>query len=333
MFDVIMPIYQVNLDYLKEAIDSVLNQSFSHWELWICDGTPETWPDYELHCEYMEWLVTQDVRIHWVIQEGLGVSAARNQVAALGSEPLLAFLDGDDYWETNHLLEHYAGSIGTHPSGIRFSKMEAEGTLPTDSGNFVTHMTHTLHEYKSYIDCPEDKHYWYFCNTPIWTPAVSCGRYDFERVGGFDETIPVNEDLELWLRIMGIPEGPDYETPQIWRSAHLIDTVTVYHREHSEATTEGGTQTSASPQIIAAIRESDKDWLDMYEHLPNPTSILRPKWADFEFWYEVLTWWRHGKNKGVRHSNFKYDIAPHVNSALDEEAEEDEELERLWRDK
>ena len=46
-----------------------------------------------------------DTRITYVRQTGRGVSQARNQGIALGSYPYIAFLDGDDYWYDEHLIE------------------------------------------------------------------------------------------------------------------------------------------------------------------------------------------------------------------------------------
>ena len=41
MFDVIIPVYKTEPAHLREAIDSVLNQSYSDFKIYISDGTPE----------------------------------------------------------------------------------------------------------------------------------------------------------------------------------------------------------------------------------------------------------------------------------------------------
>ena len=40
MFDVVIPVYKTEPDYLREAIDSVLNQSYPHFQIYIFRWNP-----------------------------------------------------------------------------------------------------------------------------------------------------------------------------------------------------------------------------------------------------------------------------------------------------
>jgi len=92
---VVMPVYngrRKSEHYLPEAIDSVLAQTYPHFELIIVDdGSDEDYSD--LMEKYRS-----EPRIRWVRKENGGQSSARNYGATLGTGQFLAFIDQDDRW-------------------------------------------------------------------------------------------------------------------------------------------------------------------------------------------------------------------------------------------
>lgn len=93
---VIVPIYKVEC-YLRECIDSILNQTYKNYELILVDdGSPDSCGT--ICDEYAE----KDERITVVHQKNLGVSAARNVGLDICSGEYVAFVDGDD------ILHHQA---------------------------------------------------------------------------------------------------------------------------------------------------------------------------------------------------------------------------------
>lgn len=89
--------------FLAEAVQSVLNQSFSDWELILADdGSTDRSTAIALD------FASQDNRIRYVEHPGhenRGMSATRNLGAANSSAPYVAFLDSDDVWEIDKLAE------------------------------------------------------------------------------------------------------------------------------------------------------------------------------------------------------------------------------------
>lgn len=86
---VIMPIYNPPKDFFKEAIESILNQSYENFELIIInDGSDE----------YVEEIIKtyKDSRIKYYYQENRGVSAARNKGLKLAQGEYIAMADSDD---------------------------------------------------------------------------------------------------------------------------------------------------------------------------------------------------------------------------------------------
>src|SRR3989338_3818100 len=78
---------------LREAIESVLAQTFSDWELIIVDdgSTDDT---RQMVAQYQ----AQEPRIRYAYQLNSGASAARNRALGLAQGEFVAFLDDDDFW-------------------------------------------------------------------------------------------------------------------------------------------------------------------------------------------------------------------------------------------
>jgi len=92
---VILPVYNVE-NYLKECLDSVINQSYKNLEI-ICVNDGSTDNSLEILKKYE----TKDSRVKLIDQENQGVSAARNQGIKHATGDYIAFVDPDDILERN----------------------------------------------------------------------------------------------------------------------------------------------------------------------------------------------------------------------------------------
>lgn len=96
---VILPIYNVE-KYLKDAIDSVINQTYTNLEIILVDdGSPDN--SGKICDEYAE----KDRRIRVIHKENGGVSSARNAGINAATGDWLYFMDPDDWVELNMLEE------------------------------------------------------------------------------------------------------------------------------------------------------------------------------------------------------------------------------------
>lgn len=87
---VIVPMYNTKEKYLKELINSLLEQTYSNWELCLADGSDKEF-------EYVKVLVTQDKRIKYkFLNENKGISENSNQALKLATGDYIALLDHDD---------------------------------------------------------------------------------------------------------------------------------------------------------------------------------------------------------------------------------------------
>ena len=101
MISVIIPVYNVE-KYLRECLDSVLNQSFDDLEI-ICVNDGSTDNSLNILKEYHK----KDARIKIITQENKGLSSARNTGLEQSTGNYIYFIDSDDYIENNALSEVY----------------------------------------------------------------------------------------------------------------------------------------------------------------------------------------------------------------------------------
>ncbi len=181
MISVVIPTFN-RKSSLERAIQSVLNQTFKDWELIIVDdGSNDT--SWEIVQKF------QDQRIHYAYQQHRGASSARNTGIQLAHFPWICFLDSDDYWLPQKLQKQTEG-LNTNPTyllsytdeiWIRRGKRVNPKKIHQKYGGWIYHRCLPL------------------C---IISPSSVMVNYQiFEREGLFDETLPVCEDYELWLRI------------------------------------------------------------------------------------------------------------------------------------
>lgn len=114
LISVLMPVYNSNIEWLKEAIDSVKRQIYQNWELCIADDASSD-PSIKLLLEDYSRL---DPRIKVVIREKNGhISAASNSALSLASGEWIALLDHDDLI-AEHALFWVVDAINRNPNSL-----------------------------------------------------------------------------------------------------------------------------------------------------------------------------------------------------------------------
>ena len=90
---IIIPIYKVE-KYIRECLDSILNQTFTDWEaLLIDDGSPD---NSGVICDEY---AAKDNRFKVFHKENGGVSSARNLGLEKATGEWVTFIDADDWIE------------------------------------------------------------------------------------------------------------------------------------------------------------------------------------------------------------------------------------------
>ena len=118
-FSIIMPAFNAH-QFIKESIESVINQTYSHWELIIIDDNSSD--DTFLIASGFAKIDSRIKLLHNVKNEGVSYSRNTGITAAQGN--YLAFLDSDDIWYPNK-LESQVQLIQSNPGHpIYFSSYE-----------------------------------------------------------------------------------------------------------------------------------------------------------------------------------------------------------------
>lgn len=177
---VIIPTYN-RAHILREAIGSVLSQSYNDLELIVVDdgSTDET-----------KVIVSSYVpKLAYIYQERQGVSAARNRGIECAQGDYISFLDSDDLWLKDKLylqmkfMENHTEALICYTEevwirkGVRVNPMKKHRKY---SGMIFEHCLPLC----------------------IISPSsVLIARRLLENVGVFDEELEACEDYDLWLRI------------------------------------------------------------------------------------------------------------------------------------
>lgn len=94
---VIIPTYKRDWNYLGRAINSILRQTFSDFEVIVIDDSPSDYPLREDIMRNMKALQAEDVRIKYLINEkNMGGSLSRNRGIDCACGKYVTFLDDDD---------------------------------------------------------------------------------------------------------------------------------------------------------------------------------------------------------------------------------------------
>ena len=242
MFDIIVPIFRISEELLLKALDSIKAQTFTGYEVYICDGTPTE------HQRYDTKAVVECYGFNYIRQDPAQplVGGARNQAVATGSNPYLAFLDGDDYWYDAYLSEMKI-SIEESNEKTAIWSVVLDCEYPVIS-QFTgeSHRMKGLYAHWEDLDFihnhPELAYYYFFGHPPAPTGTI-IQREAFEAVGGYDVTLGMGEDTELLLRIVGDPRKVPVENRRHYSHLPLIGG---FHYVGEENTLSFGTQSGVS---------------------------------------------------------------------------------------
>lgn len=176
---VIIPTYN-RKKFLKEAVRSVLSQSFKELEIIVVD-------DGSSHKS--EWVEALDPRIHYIYCAQRGVAAARNFGVSVSSGEYIAFLDSDDLWDKKKLQKQVKFLQGNPEYKICYTNEK----WVRDGENLNQMKKHQKHHGWIFEECLP------LCI--VSASSIIMERQIFYDLGGFDEALPVCEDYDLWLRM------------------------------------------------------------------------------------------------------------------------------------
>lgn len=199
---------------LRKAIDSVLMQTHPGVEVLVVnDGS-----DGESEAAYADLANELSGRVRFINLEkaknGHGSSGAINRGADVAQGKYLCFLDDDDYWIDPDHLKRAFKSLENAKAELYFANQKAmSGSSPIDSPAWLELLKDRLPvnatpdpegsyavNISELLTCPGFGH----LNTTITHKSL------FERIGGLDENIRYENDLDFYLRIIDAANGIRY---------------------------------------------------------------------------------------------------------------------------
>jgi len=198
---VVIPTYNRS-DYLAQALDSVLVQTFVPEEVIVVDdGSTDDTPAV---------LQSYGDRILALRQENSGAAAARNRGIARARGEWVAFLDADDMWEPQ-ALEALVQAIPEYPDA---GLITFRGRVVTPAGRRTEKILGTQSpgpDFTSESFLRED-------SGGVLTPMVR--REILMEAGGYDESLRTAHDCDLWLRLTFRTRMVSLPEPLLLRRVH-----------------------------------------------------------------------------------------------------------------
>jgi len=235
LISVIMPCFNAQA-HLREAIDSVLAQSYPRTELIVVDdGSTDG---------SMGILRSYGERITVLSRQNQGPYFARNNGVRASHGAYLAFLDADDYWTQDCLEKLHAGLKTNARAALSYCGWQNVGLSEKRGEPFVP----PNYELKNKPEC------FLRAASPWPIHAVLIRREFMEQIGCFNVYLPTCMDYDLWLRIA------------ITNPVVLVPEVLAFYRHHQE----GQITSKQWRQALNIWRV--KKWF--VEHYPEITSNL-----------------------------------------------------------
>ena len=182
LVSVVIPNYNYGR-YLKQAIDSVLAQSYPEVEIIVVDDGSTDDSD--------EVLKSYGERVRWFRQSNQGVSAARNLGIKESRGEFIGFMDADDLWLPKKLelqLELFSNpSVGMVYCGLQYlseDKILGENTSGRSGSNVLKELA---------LMRPP--------GVPAFGSSALVRRECLERVGPFDTQLSTSADWDMCRRI------------------------------------------------------------------------------------------------------------------------------------
>ena len=189
--------------YIQQAVDSILNQTFTDFEFIILDdASTDKTPDI-LH-KY------RDPRIKIITNaQNKGIPASVNVGLAQAKGEYIARMDGDDV----SALERFAKQVTFLDANPRIGVVGTQRKYLDTAGNFYNcnirvHTTHNLIAWRV------------FMGASFWNPSTMIRRNVLDSVNGYNPIYFYASDLELWTRLLFVTRFANLDEDLLYYRVH-----------------------------------------------------------------------------------------------------------------
>jgi len=186
MVSIVTPTFN-RVSLLKECVKSILNQTYTDWELLLCDDGSEEDAIREIQA------ITQlDSRIRFLeklVDERKGANAARNRGLQAANGEYIIFLDSDDLLHEDSLRDRI--EVMDQNPQIDFAVFE--GVMFEDGKALNAFNVYGNEPFDDLVSFTHFKTAWQTTG-PTWRKGV------IEKLGGWDESLSIRQDWALSVR-------------------------------------------------------------------------------------------------------------------------------------
>jgi len=197
LVSVVIPTYN-RAEYVKKAVESVLNQTYKKIEIIVVDGSPND----ETEKTLQPYLVNSQINyihrneIHDGTEKDKGnLAQARNQAIRIAKGKYIATLDDDDFWSNERKLEKQVQFLENNPDYVACGG----GSIVIFEKSFLKKPS-TL-----FAPLPQEKdkdiRKKMFFEFISGLSGLCFRRVAWEAVGGFDEELFLNEDQDFAFKL------------------------------------------------------------------------------------------------------------------------------------
>ena len=178
-----MPAYNCE-KYVKEAVDSVIKQTYTEWELLIINDNSTDETEH-----IVNQLAEKDYRIKVLKNnKNCGVSKTRNRGISEANTEWIAFLDSDDKWESRKLEKQF-NYLTSNPEAKFLFTGSAFINYASERISYILHVPERINR-----------------NDLLKQNLISCSSVLIKRKLLLNQLMPENalihEDFAAWLRIL-----------------------------------------------------------------------------------------------------------------------------------
>ena len=179
---IIVPVYNTE-KYLKECIDSIINQTYKNLEIILIDDGST---DNSLNiCKLFS---SQDKRIKIIEKSNSGVSDSRNMGLVSSTGDYITFVDSDDWIENNYIMNLFNNLIANN--------------VDISMCNFNLHSSNNIIKKKNFLD--NNVYYEDYLLNPfskVFCGGI-CGKLYNKKIINFqfDKDIKIGEDRLFWFQ-------------------------------------------------------------------------------------------------------------------------------------
>ena len=196
LVSVILPTYK-RPEFVKRAIQSVLDQTYQNFELIVVDDAPDMPSEVSVKS-------FTDPRVQYVRHEkNKGCAGAKNTGFRMAKGKYFAILDDDDAWEKEK-LEIQVRAMEAAPQDVGFSFTAV--TEVFDGGENITSVPEGIADYHDFILSKFNG---------ALSVTLMFRREVFEKSGYMNETFPTHTDAELLIRVTKYFKGLAINTPLV----------------------------------------------------------------------------------------------------------------------